>query len=148
MKFKNGQWSNEAEAFHQWNMAYTRQNFPGYEYVNEDLRAHDEALVKTKEPKYVIEVMKPIVSGVKFDEKKINLVLDKFSQMPVYFKMVQGTNLEKLYMQMWNQSIDYAVFGSGRKVGAERSHILYNQDGSFNDSEFEDDMIILKDLKM
>ena len=142
IKFKNGQWSDEAEAFHQWNMAYTRQNFPGYEYVNEELRDHDIALLKTKEPNYVIEVMKPIVSGVKAGEKKINLVLDKFSQMPMYFKMVQGTNLEKLYIKMWNESIDYAIFGSGRKVGAEGSHVLYNANSTFNNSEFADNVIV------
>src|SRR5690606_24695732 len=35
---KNGQWSDEAEAFHQWHMAYTRLHMPGYEYSKPKLK--------------------------------------------------------------------------------------------------------------
>ena len=46
IKMKNGQWSDQAEAWHQWQMAYTRQNVPGYVYKSDALKAHDEALMK------------------------------------------------------------------------------------------------------
>jgi len=141
VKTKNGQWTTKAEIWHQWQMAYTRQNIPGYKYISEALKAHDIQLLKRPEPNYVTEVMKPIVSGVKANETQINLVLDKMSQMPVYFKMVQGTNLEKLYTKMWKESIDYVVFASARKVGAENVHSLY-KNGQFNEEEFADDTII------
>ncbi len=134
VKIKNGQWSDEAEDWHQWQMAYTRQNLPGYEYTNEALRKHDEALVSQPEPKYKIEILKPIVSGNKFNKTNIDLVLDKFSQFPIYYKAVEGTNLAKLYEKMIKEGYDYAIVESGRKVGAEGMHSFYTEDGSFNDA--------------
>jgi hypothetical protein len=142
IKLKNGQWPDEAEDWHQWQMAFTRQNIPGYVYTNDALKKHDEALVKTDAPKHTIEVLKPIVSGNKFGENKINLVLDKFSQMPIYYSMVKGTSLEKLYEQMFKQGIGYAVVESGRKVGVDSTHSLYNADGSFNTEAFNKDTIV------
>ncbi len=144
IKMKNGQWSDEAEAWHQWQMAYTRQNVPGYVYKSDALKAHDEALMEEQPnaPKHTIEVLKPIVSGNKFGENKFNLVLDKFSQMPIYYSMVKGTNLEKLYDQMFKQGIGYAVVESGRKVGVEKTHSLYNADGSFNQEAFAESAIV------
>jgi len=140
IKLKNGQWSEEAEAWHQWQMAYTRQNYPGYTYTSDNLKRHDAALVKTKEPKHVIEVLKPIVSGNKYGKNNLDLVLDKFSQMPVYYSMVKGTTLEKLYVKMFEAGIGYAIVESGRKVGAEELHSLYNTDGSFNDDAFNNNI--------
>ena len=142
VKIKNGQWSDEAEAWHQWQMAYTRQNVPGYKYTNPTLEAQDKQLISKGASKHKIEVLKPIVSGNKFGENKFNLVLDKFSQMPIYYSMVKGTNLEKLYLQMFNQGIGYAIVESGRKVGEEKSHSLYNPDGSFNENAFTKDSIV------
>jgi hypothetical protein len=140
VKLKNGQWSDEAEAFHQWEMAYTRQNLPGYKYSNDKLEAQDKELVSKPAPKHKIEVLKPIVSGNKYNKNKFDLVLDKFSQMPIYYSMVKGTNLENLYVQMMNQGVDYAIMESGRKVGIEAMHSLYNTDGSFNEEAFNNNI--------
>ena len=136
VKLRNGQWSDEAEAFHQWHMAYTRLNLPGYEYKNEALRKQDENIVAKPMPKYTIEVLKPIVSGNKFNKNQFDLVLDKFSQMPIYFHAVEGTNLAKLYQNMFEQGYDYAVVESGRKVGTEGLHDLYTANGDFNTEAF------------
>ena len=140
VKLKNGQWSNEAEAFHQWQLAYTRQNLPGYTYSNDALEAHDKELVSGPAPKHTIEVLKPIVSGNKYNKNMFDLVLDKFSQMPIYYSMVKGTNLENLYVQMMKQGVDYAIMESGRKVGIEKMHSLYNADGSFNEEAFNNNV--------
>ena len=136
VKLKNGQWSDEAEDWHQWQMAYTRQNVPGYTYSSDALRKHDETLLQQPEPIYVTDVLKPIVSGNKYGKAYIDLVLDKFSQMPLYYKAVEGTNLGKFYEKMFKEGYDYAVVVSGRKVGAEKLHKLYNEDGSFNEEAF------------
>jgi hypothetical protein len=136
VKIRNGQWSDEAEAFHQWQMAYTRLNVPGYKYKNEALRKQDEKTIAKPMPKYTIEVLKPIVSGNKFNKNNFDLVLDKFSQMPIYYQAVQGTNLEKLYLQMFEQKYDYAVVESGRKVGTEGMYDLYTAEGDFNTEAF------------
>jgi hypothetical protein len=136
VKMKNGQWSDEAEAFHQWQMAYTRQNIPGYKYANLALQAHDIELMKKPMPKYFIEVLKPIVSGNKFNKNTIDLVLDKFSQVPIYYSAVKGTNLESLFEKMFKEKVDYVVVESGRKVGAENLVELYDGNGSFNKEAF------------
>jgi hypothetical protein len=144
IKLKNGQWDLQGaeEKWFQWEMAYTRQNFPGYEYTNEALKAQDAELVLTDRPKYITEILKPIVSGNKANKNNFDLVLDKFSQVPIYFSMVKGTNLEKLYVQMKKQGIGYAIVESGRKVGAQELHNLYNGDGSFNNEAFSDASIV------
>jgi hypothetical protein len=134
VKLKNGQWSEEAERFHQWQMSYTRQNLPGYQYSNEALREYDAKVISFPVPKYVIEVLKPIVTGNKFQKNDINLVLDKFSQMPIYYQAVKGTNLEELYKKMFDGGYDYVVVESGRKVGIEEMHSLYKPNGEFNDA--------------
>ena len=137
VKMKNGQWSEEAEAFHQWQMAYTRRNIPGYKYTNSALEAHDIDLLKKPMPKYIIEVLKPIVSGNKYNKNNIDLVLDKFSQVPIYYSAVKGTNLESLFIKMFESKADYVVVESGRKVGAEELVDLYTSNGEFNEAAFE-----------
>ncbi len=139
IKLKNGQWSDEAEDFHQWQMAYTRKKLAEkgkYTYRSPELKAYDEKLTSTPSPKYTLEILKPIVSGVKYNSNNINLVLDKFSQMPIYYSMVEGKSLEKFYIQMLEQGYGYAIVESGRKVGAEGLHNLYNPNGTFNEEVF------------
>jgi len=137
-KWKNGQWSDDAENFYQWHMAYTRQKLAekgqySYENADKNLEKHDKALIKTDMPDYKIDVLKPIVSGNKAGENNFNLVLDKFSQMPLFYHAIEGTTLEKLYLGMMKGGYDYAILESGRKVGIEEMHDLYNSEGKFND---------------
>jgi hypothetical protein len=137
---KEGQWSTEAEAFHQWQMAYTRRAFDKKgikKYDNEALRKHDDALLSKDMPNYKLAVRKPIVSGNKANKKEIDLVLDKTSQMPLYYHMVEGTALEDMYIKMFDQEIGYGIVTSGRKVGIETPHSIYNADGKFNEAPIE-----------
>lgn len=136
---KEGQWTEQAEAFHQWHMAYTRRAFDkkGIKaYTSEQLKAKDAKLLESPIPKYKLAVRKPIVSGNKFNKTEIDLVLDKTSQIPLYYNMVEGTNLENMYIQMFNQNIGYSIVTTGRKVGAEGLHNIYNSDGTFNTEQF------------
>ena len=140
VKIKNGQWSKEAEDFHQWQMAYARQKLAkkgNYNYENKQLMKHDVALVDRPLPKYVIEIIKSLVSGIQ-DNVGNNMIidLDKFSQMPIYYQAVEGTNLESLFVKMFNEGYDYVVVESGRKVGATELHPLYKTNGEFNDEVF------------
>ena len=141
VKLKNGQWIDEvSEPWHQWQMAYTRNKLAAkgeYTYTSDRLQKADAELISKPEPAFVTEVLKPIVSGVKAAETKIDNVLDKFSQMPLYYKNVEGRNLEKLYVKMWKENIGYAVFESGRKVGATELYNLYNNDGTINEKPFD-----------
>jgi len=48
------------------------------------------------------------------------------------------TNAMKHYDKMQKESIDYSIFESGRKVGSEEKHSLYDPtDGSFNNNLYE-----------
>jgi hypothetical protein len=143
VKLKNGDDFNQN--WFQWNQSYARQKMSAkklYDYKGNDaLRKHDEATIKKPQPKFVTEVLKPIVSGSKFGVNRIEGILDKFSQMPITYKMVEGTNLENLYVQMLNQKVGYVVFNSGRKEGARESHSLYSKDLNFNTENFAPDTI-------
>ena len=141
MKIKNGQWPDEAEAWHQWQMAYTRQKLPGYNYTNSALEQHDKELIATDEPEYVTEVLKPTITGVKNDKTFIDLVHDKTSQMPLYFKSVERKALGKVYAKIFNQKIGYAIYQSGRKEGIEGMHKLY-VGGKINEEPFAANTII------
>jgi hypothetical protein len=146
VKNKNGQWSESAEAWHQYQMALTRYALAekgDYKYTNKALKAADEKRLLEDAPEHVIDITKPIVSGSQFNQNEIKLVLDKTSQMPLYYSAVQGTNLEKLYIKMFNEKIDYAIMESGRKLGIEKTHSLYNQDGSFNETPFAENTKVL-----
>lgn len=139
VKWKNGQWSPEAEAFHQWQMAYARNALAKkgrYSYPKDNrLKKHDEQLLENECPRYYIDVLKPIASGNKFGKNQIDLVIDKTSQLPIYYQAVEGTNLEELFITMSQKGYDYVIVESGRKVGTEESHSLYNGDGKFNTGE-------------
>lgn len=142
IKQKHNNWGTEnAEPWHQWQMAYTRRVLDKKgirKYNNEALRkADDEILSSPESTNYRTEIIKPIVAGVKNGEKSINNVVDKFAQMPLYYKAVEGTNLEKLYIKMLNEGIGYVIFESGRKVGTEKLFDLYKPNGEFNTLPFD-----------
>ena len=62
-------------------------------------------------------------------------MLDKFALYPLSYRIMKeidsDANAIKLYDKMQKEDIDYVVFTSGRKVGAESPHETY-KDGEFN----------------
>jgi hypothetical protein len=86
--------------------------------------------------------LKPIVAGSKANGRNYNdAVLQKFALSVYSYRILHqldpNSNAIKLYNKMTNEDIDYAIFASGVKVGAEKQFNIYNQDGSFNDDSFE-----------
>jgi hypothetical protein len=144
IKLKNGQWDDAAEAFHQWQMAYTRSKFTKkgiYAYPKDGrLEALDKKTLSKPCPEYKLNILKPIVRGSKDGMNHIELVLDKFSQMPIYFSLVEGTELEDFYIKMFNSKKGYAVVESGRKLGTDETYSLYNGNGEFNTEEFNNNV--------
>ena len=146
VKLKNGEWNrkNTSEEWFQWNQSYARQKLSEkgiYKYTNESLKKHDAATIAKPQPGFVTEVLKPIVSGSKYGVDRIEGVIDKFSQMPITYKMVEGTNLENLYVQMLKEKVGYVVYKSARKEGARNLHSVYDASGNFNTSKFSDNTI-------
>jgi len=86
---------------------------------------------------------KPVGVGNKADGKKYNdVVLDKFALFPISYRIMKEFNKEadvnyvKLYDRMQSSGVDYVVFGSGRKVGSNVKHKLYDKDGNFVTDSF------------
>ena len=85
--------------------------------------------------------LKPIVAGNKADGNNYNdVVLDKFALFPLSFRILHElnptSNALKMYDKLQNENIDYAVYASGRKVGAgSNTHNVYD-DGKFNTTPF------------
>jgi hypothetical protein len=140
-KIKNGQWDNkQAESWYQWEMAYTRSQLSKkgeYNYSSENLKETDKKTLSKPKPEYKLEVLKSLYTGPKFGKSYIDNVIDKMSQMPLIYSAVEGyPNLEKLFVKMFKEGIDYVIMPSGRKEGIEEENNLYNQDGSFNTNPF------------
>lgn len=133
-------WDKKGERWMQWQLAYTRVKLADKgvnigDYTPEQ-RAVDTKIISNPEPEYKVSVKKPIVRGPKAGSDIIDNVLDKFSSAPIWYKAVEGTNLENLYVKMLKEGRDYVILESGRKLGAEGVHSLYNDDGSFNTLPF------------
>jgi hypothetical protein len=138
---KNGDWSDEADAFHNWQMAYTRKKlaakgiYKGYDN-KPALKKYDEELTSTERPDFKVAILKPIVSGDKYGKVTIDLAGHKMSQMPLYYDdIIEGTALEDLFIKMFTENRDYVVMESGSKVGTEDVFELY-KDGMVNDEPF------------
>lgn len=149
VSLKNGEWGPNAEAWYQWQQAYARQKMSekgDFEYSDnahgKALAKHDAALIKTDEPDFKLNIIKPIVSGNKYGKNNFDLVLDKFSQMPIYYKAVEGTTLEKVFVKLHSEKYDYIILQSGRKVGIEEMHDMYNGDGTFNDEPYNNEILV------
>ncbi len=141
-KTRLSQWTPLAEQWYQWNMAQARLNSP-YEFeYPKALKDHDIALTKTSEPSFVMEVLKPIVSGPKALKQDLDNILDKMSQIPLSWSIAKGRSLENLFFKMIKEDIDYIVMPSGRKQGMEGTHDLYSKDGQFNTEPFNSTSIV------
>jgi hypothetical protein len=87
--------------------------------------------------------IKPIVAGNKGNGKPWNdVMLDKFALYPLSLRVMMEINKDanalKLYDKMQKEDIDYVVFESGRKVGAEALNEVYNKKtGEFNTAPYE-----------
>jgi hypothetical protein len=135
-RIRTGNWNQEEEKQYRYEMAWEKRD------KNLDLSSEEQELLKEGNPqvKSAFTPSKPIVSGPKLGYTYNNVVLDKFALYPLSYRVMKEINAEsnlvKLYNKMQDENIDYIVFESGRKVGAESSHVTYNEDGSFNDAEY------------
>jgi hypothetical protein len=87
--------------------------------------------------------IKPIVAGNKDNGKSYNdVMLDKFALYPLSLRVMmeinETANAIKLYDKMQKEDIDYVIFESGRKVGAEEINKVYNEEtGAFNNDPYK-----------
>ena len=135
-RIRSADWNENEEKQFRYEIAWEKRD-KGLE-----LSKQEQDLLKEGNPQVqsAYKSVKPIVSGAKLGYTYNNVVLDKYALYPLSYRVMKETNPEsnaiKLYNKMQRENIDYIVFESGRKVGAESSHATYNEDGSFNDSEY------------
>jgi hypothetical protein len=132
-----GEWDGDKERQYKYDIAYEKK------VKGIKLSSVDRNALKKNNPgiKSAYTPIKPIVSGNKANGRNFNdIVLDKFALFPLSFRVLHEMNPEsnavKLYNKMQEENVDYAVYNSGRKVGAEAVHELY-KDGKFNEAPFQ-----------
>jgi hypothetical protein len=147
---RSGEWTEANEAQYRHDMEYEELAKSGAS--KRELEKFDR---KSPNVASTYTPRKPIVSGNKQDGRNYNdVVLHKFALLPLSFrllhKMNPDSNAIKLYNKMQDKvvvidgkevtvpGIDYAVFESGVKVGAEKISPLYDKDGNFDETPFED----------
>ena len=141
-RLRASDWNAQEEKQFEYDVAYEKRA------KNLSLTQREKDLLKEGNPQVAsaYTTLKPIVSGSKLAEngqRAINndVVLDKYALYPLSYRIINeinpGANALKLYNKMQNENIDYIIFESGRKVGADVVHNTYNEDGSFNDAEYE-----------
>lgn len=141
-----GRWTDAQEAQFQYDAAYERQARSNrndrwkYTYTNEALQAHDEQLVAQGSPEADLYVLKPIGSGVKYNSTFADMFLDKTSTLPMSYRLAEGRQMEDIYLQMTAQDKQYLIAISGRKIGAQGIHSMYNPDGSINQDPFNNNV--------
>jgi hypothetical protein len=132
---KNGEWTPENEEQYIYDMAYMKRVL-GLKFSPVELERWRKGNPK-EQSNYTPK--KPIVAGNKNMGRSYNeIVLDKFALFPISFRMIHelnpNANMLKLYQKMIEDEVDYVVYKSGRKVGAENVYQLYNRNGSFNEA--------------
>jgi predicted nucleic acid-binding Zn-ribbon protein len=136
-RIRSGEWTTAEESQYKHDVAYE-------ELVKSGASEKEIAALEKKNPniKSVYTPLKPIVSGNKADGNNYNdVVLDKFALYPLSFRILHklnaSSNALRTYNKMQKEGIDYAVFATGRKVGATVANPVYNEDGSLNNNLYE-----------
>lgn len=151
-RIRAGKWNDAEERQYQYDIAYEK-NVKGESLTAEEKQKQGLVLSDLElqilnagnpEVKSAYTPLKPIVAGNKLDENgnprdTNDIILDKYALYPLSFRMAHQMNPEsnqvRLYNKMSSEDIDYVVFNSGRKVGAEKSIDAY-KDGVINTEKF------------
>ena len=135
-KIRAGEWDSDQERQYKYDVAWEKRD------KKQKLSNSDKNALKEGNPgvKRTYTPIKPIVSGNKANGRSYNdVVLDKFALYPLSYRILKEinptSNAIKLYDKMQKEDVDYAIFKSGRKVGAENVFPLY-KDGKFNEDNF------------
>jgi hypothetical protein len=135
-RIRAGEWNDNEELQYKFDIAYEK-------LVKSGANKEEIAEFNKKNPsvKSAYTPLKPIVSGNKANGRSYNdIVLDKFALYPLSFRVLHQLNPEsnsiKFYNKMQAENIDYTVFKSGRKVGAEELNEPYNENDQFNEAPY------------
>ena len=147
-RIRSADWNENEEKQFRYEVAWEKRD-KGLTLLEEENKLLKEGNPKIKS---AFDPLNPITSGTKLDKNGNpspynNIVLDKFSLYPLSYRVMKelgADNGVRLYNKMQKENVDYMVFESGRKVGAENSHDTYVESTQqpsgvavFNDAEYE-----------
>jgi len=141
-RIRSGDWNDAEEAQYRFDIKYEKAVKAG---------ATPEQIAKLLESNPGVQStytpIKPIVSGNKGNGQLFNdIVLDKFALYPLSFRVLHQFNPDvnaiKLYDKMQAEGVDYGIFKSGRKVGAQDTFDLYGENDEFNDVPFTEGQVV------
>ena len=140
LRIKAGQWNELEEKQFRFDIAYEKAVKGGA-----DAEELSKMMKNNPDIRSAYTPIKPIVTGNKADGNNYNdVVVDKFALVPLSFRLLHQlnptSNAIKLYNKMQTEDVEYAVYATGRKVGAKTTFNLYNN-GEFNNAEFTSDNI-------
>lgn len=141
-RIRSGDWNEAEDAQYRFDIKYEKAVKDGA--TKEQLA---ELLKSNPGVKSAYTPIKPIVSGNKGNGKLYNdIVLDKFALYPLSFRVLHQFNPDinavKLYNKMQAEDIDYVVFESGRKVGAQEAFVPYDENDNFNEAPFTTEQLV------
>jgi hypothetical protein len=138
-RIRAANWNPNEERQYRYDVAFEKRD------KSQKLSSAELNLLEAGNPqvKSAYTPLKPIVAGAKMSKQTYNdVVLDKFALYPLSYRVLHEINKDsnaiKLYNKMQEGKIDYAVFDSGRKVGADVLVKLYDDKGNFNDTPIKD----------
>jgi len=99
---------------------------PEYKKYGKSELADAKSIYDKGDPEYVFEVLKPQYFGYASTKGLTHTVFLKHAVQPKFYRHVEGTNFESLYLAAQKQNIDVIGFESGEKVGN-----VTNEDGDF-----------------
>ena len=141
-RIRSGDWNSDEELQYRFDIKYEKAVKAGAtpEQIKELLKSNP-GVQSTYTP------TKPIVSGNKGNGQLYNdIVLDKFALYPLSFRVLHEFNPDinaiKLYNKMQREDIDYIIFKSGRKVGAQETFDPYDENDNFNEAPFTEKQLV------
>lgn len=122
-----GRFTNAQDALHNWMMAYQRQAYLKKGRIKDDeysaaLQDADKEILKSPIPNATMDVLKPIISGVRNYEDNTPIAeqyLYKTSTAPLYFYFVEGRPMEDILWKMEQEGVHFLAMQSAHKVGQE-----------------------------
>ena len=141
-RIRSGDWNTNEEAQYRFDIKYEKAVKAGA--TPEQLKT---LLKENPSVQSAYTPIKPIVSGNKGNGQLYNdIVLDKFALYPLSFRVQHQLNADsnaiKLYNKIQTEEIDYVIFKSGRKVGAQETFDPYDENDNFNEVPFTDKQLV------
>lgn len=125
MLFLTGKLTKEQEAQFNYEMAYEKVRLAekGLAKYPQQVLDNAKQVLERGNPGYIFQVLKPQYFGYAVGSNMMHPVFLKNSVQPKFFRHVEGTQFEELYLAAKKDQVDVIGFESGEKVGNQVSDV-------------------------